>query len=613
MFDAREQEEGYPQGGVLSSTLFRIRIDKLADVIPENIMQSLFVDDLNINKSGRILTSVVRQVQLAINKIYAWATANGFKFSFPKIKAMLFSLRRNPEPIVLTIGNRQNGIHEITVVDNTKFLGVIFDNKLTYKKHIEELKGKCTKTINLLQVVSHQKWGADRGTKLRLWRALTRTKLEHGSILYSSASKTHLKKLEAVQTKALSICLNAFCTSPKISLVAEANELPILQRFGYLAMNYALSVKANPDNPANEALFKDYSDIVRDQCIPPIGHRLKQIFAHASIDPTMVKQLVNPAMPPAMLEGQNINFSLSKYPKNDTLPDVFLNLFRELRDNAYYDFLHIYTDGSKEDECVAAAYVIPSMENYTASFRLPNGASIYTAETFAILEAIEYVRENHDALKIVIFSDSLSCLQALEGIKVRNPFTCKILNILHHIKTRTDKEIHLCWIPGHVGIQGNEAADKAAKDALELPDEDIVRTELPYSDFKPQIRKYWQKAWQSVWEQAANSMFPVHPSLPYKFPNAVLTRHEEWVYTRIHIGHTRLTHGHRLNAIESPPLCEECDEQITMHHLLIECADLEEIRREFYEDVVSLEQLFAEVHPRHVLDFLREIGAFYEI
>ena len=108
-------------------------------------------------------------------------------------------------------------------------------------------------------------------------------------------------------------------------------------------------------------------------------------------------------------------------------------------------------------------------------------------------------------------------------------------------------------------------------------------------------------------------MYPVHPSLPYKFPNSILSRHEEWVYTRIHIGHTRLTHGHRLNLNEEPPLCEGCGEQITIHHLLIECADLDEVRREYYEDIVSLEQLFSEVHPRQVLNFLREIGVFYDI
>ena len=108
-------------------------------------------------------------------------------------------------------------------------------------------------------------------------------------------------------------------------------------------------------------------------------------------------------------------------------------------------------------------------------------------------------------------------------------------------------------------------------------------------------------------------MHSTHPVLPYKFPTSTLTRNEEWVYTRAHIGHTRLTHGHRLNPGEDAPECEDCDEPLTMNHILIECPALDEVREDFYQDTVSLEQLFSEVHPRHVLGFLREIGLFHDI
>ena len=48
----------------------------------------------------------------------------------------------------------------------------------------------------------------------------------------------------------------------------------------------------------------------------------------------------------------------------------------------------------------------------------------------------------------------------------KNPQIQKLLEICH--KLLNNKEIVLCWIPSHIGIQGNQMVDKQAKTSLLL-------------------------------------------------------------------------------------------------------------------------------------------------
>ena len=49
----------------------------------------------------------------------------------------------------------------IPVVQEVKFLGLIFDSKLTFLPHLRYLKKKCMKALNLLRVLPNTSWGPD--------------------------------------------------------------------------------------------------------------------------------------------------------------------------------------------------------------------------------------------------------------------------------------------------------------------------------------------------------------------------------------------------------------------------------------------------------------------
>ena len=100
------------------------------------------------------MRTIERHIQQNLNKIEHWANNNGFKFSKSKTQCVHFcQLRKQHDDPVLTLYGSP-----IPVVQEYKYLGLIFDKKLSFIPHIKYLKAKCLKSLNILKVLSHTSW-----------------------------------------------------------------------------------------------------------------------------------------------------------------------------------------------------------------------------------------------------------------------------------------------------------------------------------------------------------------------------------------------------------------------------------------------------------------------
>ena len=133
-------------------------------------------------------------------------------------------------------------------MEDTKFLGVIFDRKLSFVPHLKYVIKKGLKTLNILKVIGNTEWGAD------LYRSLVRCKLDYRCIVYVSARTFHLQILDPVHNQGLRLCLGAFRTSPVESLYLDAHEPCLGANCAKLYLQYVSKTKSLSKHPTHDVI-----------------------------------------------------------------------------------------------------------------------------------------------------------------------------------------------------------------------------------------------------------------------------------------------------------------------------------------------------------------------
>ncbi|GBL82161.1 hypothetical protein AVEN_252357-1 [Araneus ventricosus] len=151
----------------------------------------------------------------------------------------------------------------------------------------------------------------------------------------------------------------------------------------------------------------------------------------------------------------------------------------------------VFTDGSKTVNHVGSAVVF---NHLTIAEKLHNYFSVFTAEIYAILKALHTI-ELQDIKKWIIYTDSKSSVEALlYSSRDSHPFVIQCIKLIYTLKTN-GHDIKFCWIPGHVGIRGNEQVDRAAKTSVIKENFSV-----PLNDVKQIIKSLIHQKWQGQWD-----------------------------------------------------------------------------------------------------------------
>ena len=143
MSDIYDQEEGVPQGSILSVTLFSLKINSIVRCLLQDVDCSLDVDDFLICYHAKYMSIIEIQLNMCLDRLQKWCNENGFKFSKKKTVCMHFCHlhKLHQDPSLFLDGD------QLPVVEEHKYLGLIFDRNLSFIPHINYLKAKCKKHL----------------------------------------------------------------------------------------------------------------------------------------------------------------------------------------------------------------------------------------------------------------------------------------------------------------------------------------------------------------------------------------------------------------------------------------------------------------------------------
>ena len=139
---------GVPQGSVLGPILFIIYINDICNV-SDVVKCVLFADDTNIFCSERNLTDLQLTLNRKLGKLFVWFSVNKLSLHLSKTNYILFRNRSADTDLNIYI----NTIN-VTRVQSSKFLGIIIDENLNWKPHIQLVKSNLSKALSSIYKAS---------------------------------------------------------------------------------------------------------------------------------------------------------------------------------------------------------------------------------------------------------------------------------------------------------------------------------------------------------------------------------------------------------------------------------------------------------------------------
>lgn len=185
---------GVPQGSLLGPLLFIIFVNDIKHCfIHSRIL--LFADDMKILKVVNDISDA-KLLQDDLHRFDSYCARNKLDLNISKCYVMTFSRKYTTIDVGYTLRNQI-----INRVENTRDLGVIFDNHLKFDLHIDSIVTKASKALGFVMRTSHS-FNDIKVVKI-LYCAFVRSHLEYASQVWNPQYEVYKSRIEGIQKKFL--------------------------------------------------------------------------------------------------------------------------------------------------------------------------------------------------------------------------------------------------------------------------------------------------------------------------------------------------------------------------------------------------------------------------
>ena len=198
--DIKTVNIGVPQGSTLGPLLFLIFINDMKNC--SRILKFIqFADDTTLLFSSSDIKILNEILEREANKVILWFNANKLIINLTKTNCMMFTNKRNIPQLNITLNNTV-----LEVKSETTFLGVVIDNKLSWKAHILHISGKISKSIAILRIL---RYSFPKNVLRMIYMSLIFSHINYCNLIWGSAKKTILEPLFKLQKKAVRLVNNS--------------------------------------------------------------------------------------------------------------------------------------------------------------------------------------------------------------------------------------------------------------------------------------------------------------------------------------------------------------------------------------------------------------------